>query len=76
MNTPLRSYTVVIEPDEDDYHAFAPALPGCHTIGRTIEEAITNITEAIALHVEALLADGEPVPEEAPLLITRIPVPA
>jgi predicted RNase H-like HicB family nuclease len=37
-------FTVVIEPDEEGFHAFVPALPGCHTFGVTIEEAHTNIT--------------------------------
>jgi len=32
-------FTVVIEPDEDAFHAYVPALPGCHTFGSTVEEA-------------------------------------
>lgn len=36
-------FTVVIEPDERGYHAFVPALPGCHSFGDTVEEAKTNI---------------------------------
>jgi len=72
-------YTVVIEPDEEAYHAFVPALPGCHTFGATVEEARANIIEAMELHVEAMREDGEPIPiEREPLFITRltIPVPA
>ena len=72
-------YTVVIEPDEDAYHAFVPALPGCHTFGATVDEARANIIEAMGLHVEGMLEDGEPIPvEREPLFITRvtIPVPA
>lgn len=72
-------YTVVIEPDEDAYHAFVPALPGCHTFGATVDEARANIIEAMGLHVEVMLEDGEPIPvEREPLFITRvtIPVPA
>lgn len=72
-------YTVVIEPDEEAYHAFVPALPGCHTFGATVDEARANIIEAMELHVEAMLEDGEPIPiEKEPLFITRltIPVPA
>jgi predicted RNase H-like HicB family nuclease len=58
------SFTAVIEPDEGGYHAFVPALPGCHTYGATIEEARANLVEAAALHVEAMLADGEVLPVE------------
>jgi len=54
-------FTVVIEPDEKGYHAFVPALPGCHSFGDTVEEAQANIFEAIEAHVESTLEDGEPV---------------
>jgi len=69
-------FTVVIEPDEQGYHAFVPALPGCHTFGDTIYEARANILEAMQLHVESLVEDGEPVPmEREPLFVTRLSVP-
>ena len=55
-------FTVVIEPDEKGYHAFFPSLPGCHSFGNSVEEAQTNILEAIEVHVESMLEDGEPVP--------------
>jgi len=55
-------FTVVIEPDEQGYHAYVPALPGCHSFGDTVEEAQTNILEAIEVHVEAMIEDGEVVP--------------
>jgi predicted RNase H-like HicB family nuclease len=57
-------YTAVIEPDEEAYHAFVPALPGCHTSGVTVDEARADISEAIGLHVEAMLENGEPIPVE------------
>lgn len=53
-------FTVVIEPDEDVFHAYVPALPDCHTFGATIDEAHANIAEAMALHVESMVDDGEP----------------
>jgi predicted RNase H-like HicB family nuclease len=69
-------YTVVIEPDEEAFHAFVPSLPGCHTFGTTVEEARANILEAMELHLESMLEDGEPVPvEREPLFITRLSVP-
>lgn len=52
-------FTVVIEPDENAYHAYVPALPGCHTFGDTVEEAQANIKEAIALHIEYMREDGK-----------------
>ena len=69
-------FTVVIEPDDGAFHAYVPALPGCHTFGATIDEARANITEAMELHVESMLEDGEPVPLEGePTFVTRISVP-
>lgn len=69
-------FTVVIEPDERGYHAYVPALPGCHSFGDTVEEAQTNILEAIEVHVETMLEDGEPVPfQREPVFITRLSVP-
>ena len=69
-------FTVVIEPDEQGYHVYVPALPGCHSFGDTVEEAQTNILEAIEAHVESMLEDGETVPvERDPVFITRLSVP-
>ncbi len=36
----------------------APALPGCHTHGETLEEAEQNMREAIAVYLESLAAEG------------------
>ncbi len=59
------NYTVLLEKELDGgYHAFCPLLKGCHSQGDTIEEAIENITEAIELYIESLLADCQPIPQE------------
>jgi predicted RNase H-like HicB family nuclease len=60
-------YTVVIHPEEDGqgYWAEVPALPGCNTLGDTIEEVLTNARDAIRLCIEDREAHGEPIPEEA-----------
>lgn len=50
------------EPDEDvAYWVECPSL-GVASMGDTPEEAIAMIREAIQLHIEDLLANGEPVP--------------
>ena len=59
-----QQFTVVIEPDEEGFHAYVPVLPGCHTFGDTVEEARANIAEAIELHIESMVRDGESVPLE------------
>ena len=69
-------FTVVIESDEEAFHAFVPALPGCHTFGMTVDEARANIAEAMELHIESMQEDCESIPiEREPLFITRLSVP-
>ena len=56
---------VIIYPGEDGYWiSECPSLPGCISQGRTREEALANIREAIQIYMEALEEDGIPVPEE------------
>lgn len=56
---------VIIHPGEDGYWvAECPSLPGCISQGRSKEEAIANIKEAIQGYIAALEEDGLPVPEE------------
>lgn len=58
-------YTVILEREADGgYHAFVPALPGCHSQGDDENEAFENITEAMGVYVESLKAAGEPLPVE------------
>ena len=69
------SFTVVIEPDGDQFHVYVPALPGCHSFGDNQDEALANIREAIELHVESMLEDGEEVPREPePARVGRVTV--
>jgi len=56
---------VIIYPGEDGYWVSeCPSLPGCVSQGRTKEEAIANIKEAVQGYIAALKEDGLPVPEE------------
>ncbi len=49
---------VVLEPsDEGGYTAHIPSLPGCISEGETMEEAMANIQEAIALYLEPVEDD-------------------
>jgi predicted RNase H-like HicB family nuclease len=56
---------VVIYRGEDEYWiAECPSLPGCISQGKSKEQAIHNIKEAIEGYVAALEEDNLPVPEE------------
>ena len=48
-------FKVVLEKDEDGFWvASCPALPGCHTQGKTKKEVLENIKEAIQGCIEVL----------------------
>ncbi len=55
-------FSVVIEKDADGYFAFCPLLQGCYSQGDSHEEAMQNIKDAIRLHVEDRVANGEDIP--------------
>jgi len=59
----VKKYAVVIEHGRDNLSAYVPDLPGCVTTGRTVEEVERNIREAIELHIEGMLEDGQTIPE-------------
>jgi predicted RNase H-like HicB family nuclease len=54
---------VTLEPDEDGFiTAECPSLPGCLSQGRTREEALANIKDAIEAYLQSLRKEGEPLP--------------
>ena len=72
-------YTIILhpEPEEGGYSVTVPALPGCFAQGDTLEEAVAMARESIAVHIEGLIEDGEPIPtEDAPLGMLTINVDA
>ena len=52
---------------DSDFGVSFPDFPGCVTAGRTLEEARRMATEALALHIEGMIEDGEPMPEPSNL---------
>jgi predicted RNase H-like HicB family nuclease len=67
-------FTVVIERDKEGRFAFCPALQGCYTQGATYEEALENIKDAIRLHVEDRLENGEEIPQAESVSLTSLEV--
>jgi len=56
-------YRAIIEQDEDGkYTVQCPALPGCISEGKTREEALANIKDAIAGYLASLRKHKEPIP--------------
>ena len=61
-----QSFVVLIEKDEDSvFIGTVPSLKGCYSYGKTLDELMANLREAIGAHFEAL---GE---EEKKLPVTR-----
>lgn len=54
----MREFDVVVERDERDYYvASVPALRGCHTQAKSLDELLSRVQEAIELCLEV---EGEP----------------
>jgi predicted RNase H-like HicB family nuclease len=64
----MRQYIGLIHKDrESDYGVSFPDFPGLATAGRTLDEARAMAEEALAFHIEGLVADDEAIPEPSTL---------
>ena len=54
---------VAIEKGERNYSADVPDVPGCVSVGETVEEVKAEIREAIEFHLEGMREDGLPIPK-------------
>ena len=69
-------FPIVVEQDEDGFYVDCPSLQGCHAQGRTYEEALANIRDAVELHIEDRKASGEPIPTPGKVSVTTLEVSA
>jgi predicted RNase H-like HicB family nuclease len=65
---------IVVEADPEGYFVSCPALQGCYSQGETYEEAVENIKDAIRLHLEDRLADGEEIPQQVSVSLSTVEV--
>ena len=64
----MKEYIALIHKESgSDYGVSFPDFPGCISAGATLDEAREMAVEALALHIEGMVADGEAVPEPASL---------
>ena len=71
------SYRITLRKEpEGGYTVLDPALPGCITYGKTVEEAIEMARDAINGYIESLIEDGEAIPVEEDLIECRLTVEA
>jgi len=52
---------------ESDFGVSFPDFPGCVTAGRTLEEARELAVEALELHIDGMISDGETMPTASDL---------
>jgi predicted RNase H-like HicB family nuclease len=58
-------YSVIVhKAEEGGFWVEVAALPGCHSQGETVEEALENVKEAIAVYLEALREEGRDIPKD------------
>ncbi len=59
------TYTAVLFPEpEGEFTVEVPALPGCFSRGKTINEALRNAEEAMRCHLESIVQDNGEIPRE------------
>ena len=59
-----KKYLVILERAEgSNFIAHVPDLPGCVSTGKTRQECLSNIREAIAMHIDGMHEDGLAIPE-------------
>ncbi len=57
-------YAVVIEQTPNNYCAYAPDVLGCVSTGKTWDKMQAMIREALTFHIEMMMEDGDPIPEQ------------
>ena len=57
------TYAVVIEQTPSNYAAYAPDVPGCVSTAKSWDEMLAMIREALTVHIELLIEDGDAMPE-------------
>lgn len=53
---------ILIEADEQGFHAYCPALKGLHTCGDSKKEALENAKDAAGAYLQSLVKHGDPIP--------------
>ena len=66
--------SVVIEQDADGWYAWCPELTRCQSQGKTVEETLANIREAIELFLETLTNDEREAALSREILTTVVEV--
>ena len=67
-------YVVIVEKAEGNYSAYCPDLPGCVATGKTVEETVERMKEAIKFHLDGLKRERMSIPKPSTEEVTYIEV--
>ena len=59
----METYLVVIGKTSTGYSAHSPDVPGCATVGKTVDEVVANMKKALEFHFEGMAEDGDAIPK-------------
>ena len=69
----LQYYTTVIRPDENgNFVAYIPAIPSCHALGETLEEACAELGYVFEMIQEEYEEEGQVFPPDVELLVVPV----
>ena len=69
----MSTYAIIIErADDGGYGAWSPDVPGCVALGDTEAEALSEMKEAIRLHLQVMRERDEPLPEPSTVSATTV----
>ena len=61
----IQYFPAIVEAgDSPGFGVFFPDLPGCVAVGDTVNEAILNAEQVLALHLRGMAEDGDPIPAQ------------
>ena len=64
----MANYIAIVHKDpKSDFGVSFPDFPGCVTAGRNIDEAKDMAQDALTLHIQGMLEDGDRLPEPSKL---------
>ena len=67
-------FSIRVEKYKEGYAAFCSELQGCYAQGDTYEGALAAIRDAVRLHVEDRLAEGEDIPQAESVSLTSLDI--
>ncbi len=65
MSNTINDYDVVIRRDDHSFVAYLPAIPGCHAMGATVDEARAELEGVIEMIAEEFSEEGKALPDRS-----------